>query len=62
MTAQIQAKLIELRRWIPKSDVERLLEETTSLYLKDPTLFEEYVLLLIDEFQAKLKLHRAATK
>jgi hypothetical protein len=62
MTPQIQGKLVELRRWIPKSDVERLLDETTELYLKDPSLFEEYVLLLIDEFQARLKSCYTTTK
>jgi hypothetical protein len=58
MTPQIQRKLVELRRWIPKSDVEKLLDETTSLYMKDPSLFEEYVLLLIDEFKRKLQERR----
>jgi hypothetical protein len=62
MTPQIRGKLIELRRWIPKSDVERLLDETTDLYLKDPSLFEEFVVLLIDTFEQKLKLYHPATK
>jgi hypothetical protein len=55
MTKQIQAKLIELRKWIPKSRIEQLLDETTDLYLRRPDLFEEYVLILCDEFKRKLQ-------
>jgi hypothetical protein len=55
MTDQIEAKLIELRRWIPKSQIEKLIDETTSIYLKSPDLFEEFVLILCDEFEQKLR-------
>jgi hypothetical protein len=54
MTETIEAKLIDLRSYIPKNQIERLIDETTDLYLKAPDLFEEYVVILCDEFKRKL--------
>jgi hypothetical protein len=54
MTGLIEAKLIDLRKYIPKSRIERLIDETTDLYLKSPDLFEEFVVILCDEFKRKL--------
>lgn len=55
MTETIEAKLIDLRRYIPKSRIEQLIDETTNIYLKSPDLFEEYVVILCDEFKRKLR-------
>jgi hypothetical protein len=51
MTETIEAKLVDLRRYIPKSRIEQLIDETTNIYLKSPDLFEEYVVILCDEFK-----------
>jgi hypothetical protein len=59
MTETIEAKLIDLRRYIPKSRIEQLIDETTNLYLKSPDLFEEYVVILCDEFKRKLSTKKA---
>jgi hypothetical protein len=37
MTPAIESKLIDLRRYIPKSRIERLIDETTDVYLQSPT-------------------------
>jgi hypothetical protein len=51
---RIEAKLIDLRSYIPKSRIERLIDETTDVYLEHPDLFEEFVLILVAEFKRKL--------
>jgi hypothetical protein len=55
MTEAIECKLVELRKWIPRSEPERLVNETINLYRRRPDLFEEYICFLIDEFKRTLQ-------